>query len=277
MFNKLAISFTLASMAHSLTADEMSYMRFSGKATNRFNGNTVTDWPNRIHVDVIMQSVGVDDTEGRAWGPLASGAEDADIEELLHVQARCWAMVDNNLFIGGHAVQIPKALAHEGVSPGNRRQLQNNGCDKSRNTGQGQNNAANPAFGGQSCIGLFAACCVVEPCRTEVNLFTPAAGGPNSDCDDPPCAGGGNPFNRDLVEAKEDDCLITDNCLPGKQVIYVFSNIGKDGESASDLFLKDFDFKECTGFGELAASLELTNLDAHVTESFAHESFEVEL
>ena len=225
-----------------------------------------------------MQSVGVDDTEGRAWGPLASGAEDADIEELLHVQARCWAMVDNNLFIGGHAVQIPTGMAHEqGVSPGNRRQLQNNGCFESGNTGEGQNNAVPPAYLGGQCIGLFAACCVAEPCSTEVpDLFAPAAGGPNKKCEDPPCAGGGNPFKRDLVEAKEDACLITGNCRPGKQVIYVFSNIGKDGESASDLILQDFDFKECTGFGELAASLEM-NLDAHVTESFAHESFELEL
>lgn len=251
LFNKLAISFTLASMAHSLTADEMSYVRFSGKASNRFNGLTITDWPdNRIHVDVIMRSVGVDDTEGRALGPLASGAEDADIEELFHVQARCWAMVDNNLFIGGHAVQIPKV---RGISPGNRRQLKfNNGCVESGNTGEGQNNAANPAstnkprflegqsnaanpaFGntgeGQSnaedpalrnlCTDLFAACCKTTPCTTVVNLFTPAAGGPNSNCDEPPCAGGGNPFNRDLVEAKEDDCLIADSCLPGRQAIY---------------------------------------------------------
>ena len=119
--------------------------------------------------------------------------------------------------------------------------------NKPRFLGEGQSNAEEDPALRNLCTDLFAACCKQEPCTTVVNLVTPAAGGPNSNCDEPPCAGGGNPFNRDLVEAKEDDCLNTDSCLPGSRAIYVFSNIGEDGESASDLFLKDFTLQSAQG------------------------------
>lgn len=228
-------------------AMEIDHMRLSGEATNLYNGYGKTDWPNRIDADVIMRSGdSADHQSGRAWGPIASGAADVDDDGIVHFQARCWAIKNNHVFVGAHAVQIPAEMAPEG-----RRQLQgSNGCEASENS-QGQGNAADAAFNKPDvCGNLFAACCISPPCASAQGLFGDACPEPPcaESCNEPPCGG-----NRNLVvKEKEDDCIDNGSCQPGSTVIYVFSNIGEDTEGASDAMFQEFDVFECAGFGELA-------------------------